>query len=80
MIELIDLVHEREAASKYSRGLVMYWFSRAFQLTARDFTSIIFACEVFGDGASMGVAEAERRFQQRLEQLEGRLARDDCQS
>jgi len=78
MIEMVDLVHEREAASKYSRGIVMYWFSRAFQLTARDFTSIIFACEMFGDGASMGVAEAELRFQRRLEQLQGRLAGDDC--
>lgn len=78
MIEMVDLVHEREAASKYSRGIVMHWFSRAFQLTARDFTSIIFACEIFGDGASMGVAEAELRFQRRLEQLQGRLAGDDC--
>ena len=78
MIEMVDLVHEREAASKYSRGIVMYWFSRAFELTARDFTSIIFACEIFGDGASMGVAEAELRFQRRLEQLQGRLAGDDC--
>jgi hypothetical protein len=69
MVELVKLIHQAEQAPPYSRGLVLTWFSRAFGLTARDFTTVILACEIFGDNASLSVADAERLFHARLVEL-----------
>jgi hypothetical protein len=62
MVELVDLVHELDKTPRYNRGLILRWFSRAFQLKPLDFTGLVLGCELFGDGATMSVAEAERRF------------------
>ena len=69
MMELIDYIHGACDAPRYSRGLVMRWFVRAFGLKPLDLTNIIFACEIFGDAASVDVAQTERRFHRRLVEL-----------
>lgn len=68
-MQLIDLIHERLKMPKYSRGIVMKPLRDAFGLRASDFTDIVFACEVFGDGASVTIAETEESFGRRLEEL-----------
>ena len=69
MVELLDLVHEAEGAPPYSRGLTMNWFHQAFALKPLDFSGIVFACVIFGDGATMSVSECERLFRERMVKL-----------
>lgn len=71
LVDLLDVIHETLAAEKYSRGLSLNWLTRVLPLRADDYTRIVFACEVFGHGATVGVAETEARFARRLAELEG---------
>jgi hypothetical protein len=64
--ELLDLVHERMGVPKYNRGVVMAAFGAAFELGPLDFTNLLFACEIFDDGASVSLEETERLFRERL--------------
>lgn len=70
MVDLVHLVHEAEGVRPYNRGIVMHWFHKAFGLSPLDFTEIVFACELFGDGATLAVAEANHRFRLRLVELD----------
>jgi len=69
MVELVNFVHDVEGTPRYSRGIVLGWFTRAFGLKALDFTNIVFACKLFGDGASVGIPHTERQFHLRLIEL-----------
>lgn len=71
LMELVDRLHEVQGCPKYTRGLVLNWFSKAFDLRPRDF-HIIFACALFGDGATVSAEETERRFRPRLLELADR--------
>lgn len=69
MVDLVDTIHSFEQAPHYSTGLVRFWFSRAFRLSVFDFADIVFACELFGHGATVTIAETEERFRKRLFEL-----------
>lgn len=69
MLALVNFVHDVRGTPRYNRGLMIGYFYRAFGLTPLDFTRIVFACEIFGDGASMKIQESERLFRARLVEL-----------
>lgn len=69
LMELLEMIPEHQAAEGFSRGRTMSWFHRAFGLGPRDFVGLIFACEIFGDGASIGLEETEVRFGERMLEL-----------
>lgn len=69
MVELVDLVHELTDTPPYARGCVGLPFAHAFRLKPADFSNFVFACVLFGDGATMSVAEAERMFRIRMSEL-----------
>jgi hypothetical protein len=68
-VELVDLVHDAEGLPHYNRGIILHWFSEAFGLSASDFANIVFACAIFGSGASVPVEETESLFRSRLAHL-----------
>lgn len=69
MLALIDYVHEERGREPYSRGLILYYFARAFRLKPLDFSSFVLGCEIFGDGATKRLDDCERRFRERLVEL-----------
>lgn len=62
LLDLVDLVGRQVGLEMPSRGHVMAAFSAAFGLGPLDFLNVVFACEIFGDGATVSVSESERRF------------------
>lgn len=77
LMDLVDVLHDTLGEEKYSRGLVLNWLTRVLPLRADDYTRIVFACEVFGGGATASVAETEERFARRLQELRGAAAGRD---
>ncbi|HLL23912.1 MAG TPA: hypothetical protein VK427_17360 [Kofleriaceae bacterium] len=69
LLELVELVHAAYGEKHYNRDVLLGPFLEAFGLRPRDFLSIVFACEIFGDGASMPLSEADGLFRARLAQL-----------
>ncbi|WP_394834564.1 hypothetical protein LVJ94_49525 [Pendulispora rubella] len=69
LLELVDLVHEWYFVPKYNRGILMMPFNNAFGLGPLDFSKVIFACQIFGNGASVGINETEVLFKKRLEEI-----------
>ena len=69
LLELVNLVHETQEYPPYSRGLLLRWFHEAFGFGPLDFTNIIWACKIFGDGATMELEEADRLFRARIAEI-----------
>lgn len=72
LLELIDLVHDSLGVPRYNRGVLLGPFSEAFGLRPLDFTGMLFACEIFGGGASVPLAETERLFRMKCSQHESK--------
>ena len=77
LLELVDLVHETQNYPPYSRGLLLRWFHQAFGLEPLDFTNIVWACKIFGDGATMELEEADRLFRARIAEIAADQAAED---
>lgn len=75
LVSTLDYIHRVAGMPHYNRGLTMRWLHPALGLGPRDFTQIIFACEIFGDGASVPLAEVERAYAKRVQELRARWDR-----
>jgi len=68
-VELVDAVHAAAGVLPYRRGIVLLPFAHAFDLRPLDFANIVFACELFGDGATVSVEETEKAFRRRVSEI-----------
>lgn len=71
MVQLLDLVHRVRGVEPYSRAVVMLPFAEAFGMGPLQLSRFVFACEIFGDGATLSIADAERRFREWMRRSDG---------
>lgn len=67
LLELLEIVRRATGTAAHVRGTTMGYFEEAFGLRPLDFTETLFACEIFGDGASVPLETTEQRFRELLE-------------
>lgn len=73
--ELIDELHGRIGATPYSRGHVMRYFVAAFRFSALELNNVVFACEIFGDGATVSLEVTDQRFREAVLRRDPSLAK-----
>jgi hypothetical protein len=72
LIEMLNVVHDWYGVPKYTRGILLGPFHAAFGMKPLDFTTLLFTCEIFGDGASVNIEDTERGFRERVAEIRNR--------